>query len=190
MKKDIKQLLGKIITNIEVEDDQVTFTTSDDAVYRMLHYQDCCESVTVDDVIGDIKDLLNSPITMAEEVTSDENPEGFEREWQESFTWTFYKLATIKGYVTIRWYGESNGYYSESVDFCQIRDGKEGKQMVYCLEKDGSTCIYLTIGCLLDGLNLELEDQDFESMKNEEYTISVKEMSDKQLRELPDFDGY
>ena len=74
------------------------------------------------DIVGELKDLIGSPLLMAEEVSHEgKNPEGVEvPDYQDSFTWTFYKLATVKGYVTIRWYGESNGFYSESVDFVKI----------------------------------------------------------------------
>jgi hypothetical protein len=47
----------------------------------------------------------------AEEVSDYEG----ENTGDESFTWTFYKFATRKGFVTVRWYGSSNGYYSEGV---------------------------------------------------------------------------
>ena len=72
------------------------------------------------DIVGDLDDLLDTPILLAEEVTNEHeiNPPGVTiPEYQDSFTWTFYKLATIKGYVTISWYGGSNGYYNESVSF-------------------------------------------------------------------------
>lgn len=117
---NVAELLGKTLTKIDSESDEITFHTTEGEVYKMYHDQDCCESVSVDDIIGDLDDLIMSPILEAAEESSNENPEGVTKDYQDSFTWTFYKLGTIKGHVTIRWYGESNGYYSESVTFAKI----------------------------------------------------------------------
>jgi hypothetical protein len=118
---EFKDLLGKTLTNVQNNDnEEIIFTTDGGEQYKLQHIQDCCESVAVEDICGDLADLLGEPLLVAEESTSDKNPEGVTLEYQDSFTWTFYKLATRKGAVTIRWYGASNGYYSESVDFCKL----------------------------------------------------------------------
>lgn len=113
---NFSDLKGKILTRIDVVeyDEKIYFTTDQDQNFVMYHRSDCCESVNIEDICGDLNDLLNSPILLAEEVTNSDNPKG---DYDESFTWTFYKLSTNLGSVTIRWYGSSNGYYSESVDF-------------------------------------------------------------------------
>lgn len=114
---DFSDLLNKTITKIdglEVHSKDVFFHV-DDKIYHMHHQQECCETVYVEDVCGDVNDLIGSPILMAEESMT--KGEGDSDGIESSITWSFYKLATIKGYVTIRWYGESNGYYSESVEF-------------------------------------------------------------------------
>lgn len=123
MDLNITALMGKTLTAIagKVGDDEIVFRCSDDTAYRMYHSQSCCESVTVEDIVGDFADLIGTPILNAEESTSETPPDGYVHEYEpESQTWTFYKLATIKGYVDIRWFGYSNGYYSERVDFEQI----------------------------------------------------------------------
>ena len=125
---DVSVLLGRTLTSIEPRDyyDELLFTCDDGIVYKMYHEQGCCELVTLEDVCGELDDLIGAPILMAEVATSYDNvaPEGMSPlpiagYQDDSFTWTFYKFATIKGYVTIRWHGTSNGYYSESVYFVQ-----------------------------------------------------------------------
>lgn len=113
MKRDIKELLGKTLKDVKVKRDEdiIEFFLEDDEIVVMYHDQDCCEEVFISDASGDIKDLVGSEILMAEEITENRG---------ECETWTFYKFATIKGYVTFRWIGRSNGYYSEKVDIKRV----------------------------------------------------------------------
>jgi len=115
---EIDVMIGKTIkeiTGAEADEDTIIFVGEDGTQYVFDHEQDCCESVLVEEVIGDIADLIGTQLLQAEEVSSDNEPAP---EWPyDSYTWTFYKFATIKGSVTIRWLGASNGYYSESVRF-------------------------------------------------------------------------
>jgi hypothetical protein len=119
MRKDFSELLGKTLTKVYVnsdhdDDDMVIFYVDDGSEYMLSHSQSCCECVTIDSIDGNCDDLIGTPITMAEKSQSDYPPKS---ECHDSYTWTFYRLATAKGYVTVRWYGYSNGYYSESADF-------------------------------------------------------------------------
>lgn len=86
----------------------------------MWHDQDCCESVTVEDIYGDPSVLYRGPISVARVTTSDSDHSDPLNTYDESWTWTFYTIGTVFGLVDIRWYGESNGYYSEEVDFSRI----------------------------------------------------------------------
>ena len=111
---NVDVLKGKTLASLVDEGNELVFKTTDGETYRMYHEQDCCESVVLEDVVGDLEDLVGSEILIAEEVEG-ESPADFEA--YESYTWTFYKFATRKGYVDLRWLGQSNGYYSEGVSF-------------------------------------------------------------------------
>jgi len=111
---EIHDMVGKTFTRVYggVGDGEMVFE-NDTERYVFTHDQDCCESVDINDVVGDLEDLVGEPLLMAEEVSGATEPDV---KHSESYTYTFYKFATRRGYVDVRWLGESNGYYSESVD--------------------------------------------------------------------------
>ncbi len=117
LQDDLSGVVGKVPVSIEqIRDDQLRFEFSDGNILILLHDQQCCESVTIEDVTGDWDDLLNVPLLVAEERTDTDSPKDDNGYPDESATWTFYTFRSIKGSVDVRWYGHSNGFYSERVD--------------------------------------------------------------------------
>lgn len=91
----------------------INFYLDNGKLVTMYHSQDCCEDVHIDDISGNLDSLLFKPLLQADEKISCES----DSTSGDSETWTFYTLANVSSVVDIRWYGSSNGYYSESVDF-------------------------------------------------------------------------
>jgi hypothetical protein len=108
---DVEEMQNQTFTSVRSDGDTVTFE-NDEVRYVLYHDTDCCESVYVEEIIGDIEDLVGWPLLVSREDTNADDPGTCDG---ESYTWTFYNFATFKGYVTIRFLGESNGYYSEDV---------------------------------------------------------------------------
>lgn len=113
-KINISNLVGQTLIRVQAGDELIRLETRENR-YEMYHQQDCCERVYISDICGDLQDLVGAPILFAEEVF--DGNKGTEKEiYGGTSTWTFYKLSTIKGDVTISWFGTSSGYYNESVD--------------------------------------------------------------------------
>lgn len=123
----LSHLIGLTLKEVIVnkQDDVITYTSECGQQFRMLHHNDCCETVYIEDVEGDINDLIGSPILVAETV-QDAMQQAMNliiplpEKNGECEQWTFYRLATAKGWVVIRWYGDSNGYYSTDVSFERV----------------------------------------------------------------------
>lgn len=116
---DFEDLAGRVLYKIEqIRDEELLFYLTENHYVRMYHDQDCCESVVIEDIVGDLDDLVGTPLLVVEKRVSQNDIE------DEHETWTYYSFRTIKGSVDIRWHGSSNGYYSESVDI-EIVNGEE-----------------------------------------------------------------
>ena len=114
----IEEFIGQKIKSFKnVEDRELIFELENGKKYIFYHEQDCCESVYIEDISGNLSDIIGKEILKFEEKVE------YERgEWEESYTYTFYDIETLDKHIQIRWCGSSNGYYSESVNFCSWED--------------------------------------------------------------------
>ena len=122
----IDSFVGKTFSRVEVIEipaefadydcPAILFVENNGNRFVMLKEADFCCTGEIKDIVGDLTDLVNTPILGAECVTEIAQ----KNEDYDSATWTFYKLKTIKGYVTISWFFYSNGYYSEEVSIIPI----------------------------------------------------------------------
>lgn len=121
---NINALVGKTVLSVEVtketyRGDTINFKCTDGSEYSMYHDQDCCEHVYLENEEG-LKGLEGQKIIDAYESSNSGNDvDG------ESCTWTFYNIQGEKSFATLRWFGSSNGYYSESVDFYETKKPDE-----------------------------------------------------------------
>ena len=121
MVTEIDELIGKTFDSVRSLTTRLDFISVYGDSYKFYHNQDCCEYVRIVDICGSLDDLAGSPIIRAEVRTSkDQDSVDPDEIIDSSNTWTFYEFATIKGSVTVRWLGSSNGYYSEEVDFVKF----------------------------------------------------------------------
>lgn len=109
----VGQVFTKVAVVYDVYDNERLIFENKQNRYVFGHIQECCETVLIEEVIGDLSDLEDLPLLVARH---DSNVNDAPERNSESYTWTFYSFATFKGYVTVRFLGESNGYYSEEVN--------------------------------------------------------------------------
>lgn len=108
----IEYFKGHIFSNIfRHNDESIVFLSEDGTIFQMTNHND--KELYLADVEGDLNDLVGTQILQAECYTnSGDKPTWF---------WTFYKLATIKGYVTLRWSGRMYDLsYSSEVAINQL----------------------------------------------------------------------
>lgn len=116
------EFYGKVIVGVDGLDTgsgEVVITFEDGSSFHMWHSQDCCESVSIEDI--DTSCSLEGATWFECEVSSKYGNSDYGDE-----QWTFYTIRTDKGYAWIRWYGTSNGYYSTSVStkYCAPGEGR------------------------------------------------------------------
>jgi len=62
---EFSELVGKTIVKITGDEEHLKIVCETGEVYFMYHEQDCCERVEIEDVNGDLDNLIGYPIKLS-----------------------------------------------------------------------------------------------------------------------------
>ena len=111
-RKVLDNMVGRVVKYVDIDHDQMKITCEDNSVFTFYHEQDCCECVYIADTEGEPMSLKGWKLLLVDMEATKES--SWDRD--ESKTTTVVKFVTDENTVSVKWIGESNGYYSESVD--------------------------------------------------------------------------
>jgi hypothetical protein len=114
-------LVGEVLDAVDIdrEKDQILLTTRSGRQFLIHHEQDCCETVEIVGQDGCFIRLVGKPIVEAREIAIDTTKD--DSYGTETTTTLIFR---VDGETVIsRWVGDSNGYYSESVDIAELING-------------------------------------------------------------------
>lgn len=118
-------LEGLTITKIDglkEYSEEVIFHTKEKRTFKLFHNYDCCENVLLADICGTT--ALTGKVlsaTMKNNIGKQNVKTDLSAFDDCSTTWTFYDIQTNKGFLTLRWFGNSNGCYSEEACFIEFK---------------------------------------------------------------------
>lgn len=112
-------IIGKTFTSIEVieadgRNREILFSASNGAKYRMYHPLESTEIMAVTNIIGDLQDLLNSPITFVDKESNEKDIYArlhspgsllYGKDYYKTMR-TVYTIRTAREKVRIVWIGE------------------------------------------------------------------------------------
>ncbi|MDL2250486.1 hypothetical protein LJC51_07535 [Lachnospiraceae bacterium OttesenSCG-928-J05] len=116
-----EELLASPVIKVECQafDYELHFYLENGKHYKFFHDPVSDESALITDITGNLDDLRGQLI-IAELVDNYDEMDSY----GDIFEWTFYKFATAKGYVTVRWEGHGTTWYSTSVELVEVIDNK------------------------------------------------------------------
>ncbi len=113
-------LVGEVLDAVDIdrEKDQILLTTQSGRQFLVYHKQKCCETVEIFGQDGSFDKLIGKPLIEARDFAVDTSEEA-----ADSQTTTTLVFRVDGETVISRWVGDSNGYYSESVDIEELING-------------------------------------------------------------------